>query len=76
MTVTTDDRRRLRKLARRVAEIGELPEMAARRDLWRRHNAMEPSRPVVYVDPQGSWGELILHQVEAAPRAPGQLQPH
>ena len=59
MTVTTDDRRRLRDLAKRVAEIGELPEMAARRDLWRRHNAMERTRPVVYVDPQGAWGELI-----------------
>ena len=59
MDIQPGDRRVLRDLARRVAEIAALPEMAARRDLWRRHNALEPVRPVVYIDPQNSWGELV-----------------
>lgn len=43
----------------RVAEIAAGPIMATRRDLWRRHNALERVRPVIYVDPQGAWCELI-----------------
>lgn len=54
-----EDRRILRDLAQRVAEIAAMPIMTERRDLWRRHNALEQVRPVVYVDPQGSWCELI-----------------
>ena len=53
------DRDALRELARRVAECAERPIMRERRELWRRHNRMEPVRPVVFVDPQGSWWELL-----------------
>lgn len=58
--ISPEDRRVLRDLARRVAEIGRGEEMAQRRRLWKRHTAMDRSvRPVVYIDPQGSWDELI-----------------
>jgi hypothetical protein len=54
------DREILRGLARRAAEIAALPEMDARRRLWKRHNAMDKTaRPVIYIDPQRSWCELI-----------------
>ncbi|MDD2710746.1 MAG: hypothetical protein PHV34_22425 [Verrucomicrobiae bacterium] len=59
MMMSNEDRRVLRDLAQRVAEIAAMPVMAERRDLWRRHNAMEKVRPVIYVNPQGSWGELV-----------------
>ena len=57
--ITAAERTVLRDLARRVAEIAALPEMEERRALWRRHNSMEKSRPAVYINPQGSWGELL-----------------
>ncbi|MDH7571651.1 MAG: hypothetical protein QHJ73_18895, partial [Armatimonadota bacterium] len=53
------DRAVLRSLAARVAEIAQLPEMAARRDEWRRHNGLRPGRPMILVFPEGSWSELI-----------------
>lgn len=53
------DRQIVRELALRIAEIAVRPIMATRRDLWRRHNALECVRPVIYVDPQGAWCELI-----------------
>ncbi|MDO9542044.1 MAG: hypothetical protein Q7J98_06945 [Kiritimatiellia bacterium] len=59
MMLETQDRRILRDLAQRVAEIAGMPLMAERRVLWRRHNALEKVRPLVYINPQRSWCELI-----------------
>ncbi len=56
---TTGDRRRLRDLANRVAEIAALPVMAERREMWRRHNALRRVRPMILVFPEGSWRELL-----------------
>jgi hypothetical protein len=53
------DRRILRELAQQVADAAAAPIMAERRELWRRHSRMLPSRPAVYIDPQGSWCELV-----------------
>ncbi len=53
------DRLVLRNLALNVAEAADRPVMTARRELWRRHNRMEPVRPVVFVAPQGAWKELV-----------------
>jgi hypothetical protein len=53
------DRTVLRDLARRVAEIGALPEMEARRREWKRHNSLGPGRPMMLIFPEGSWGELL-----------------
>jgi len=58
--MTSDqDRRVLRDLARRVAEIAELPVQAERRELWRKHNSLQPARPMILVFPEGSWEELL-----------------
>jgi hypothetical protein len=57
--ITAAERTVLRRLASRVAEIAALPEMDERRRLWRRHTAMEDVRPAIYINPQGSWGELM-----------------
>lgn len=54
-----NDRRILRSLAARVREIAELPEMAERRRRWRRHNALDPERPLVLCFPEGAWEELL-----------------
>ncbi len=58
-TVSAGDRRILRDLARRVAEIVSLPVMAQRRAMWTKHNGLERVRPMVLVFPEGSWRELL-----------------
>ena len=57
--IPSEDRRVLRELALRVAEIASLPEQAHKADAWRRHNRLERLRPMVLVFPEGSWRELI-----------------
>jgi len=53
------DRAILRRLAARVAEIAALPEQAARRELWYRHNALQGGKPIVLAFPEGGWRELL-----------------
>ncbi|MFB3893080.1 MAG: hypothetical protein ACE15C_13775 [Phycisphaerae bacterium] len=59
LAMTTSDRKILRDLARRVAEIAALPIMAERRELWKRHNSLGKCRPMILVFPEGSWRELL-----------------
>jgi hypothetical protein len=53
------DRAILRDLAKRVRDIAALPVMEERRELWRRHNRLQPVRPMILVFPEGAWGELL-----------------
>lgn len=53
------DRQIIRRLAERVAEIAELPVMAERREMWKRHHALDRVGPMVLVSPEGSWRELV-----------------
>ena len=63
MTITQRDKRILRDLAKRVAEIGSLPIMTKRREMWKRHNRLERVRPMILVFPEGSWRELLPQSV-------------
>jgi hypothetical protein len=49
-TITSDERRYLRELARKQAEYAALPVMAERTALWYRHNALRGERPVVVME--------------------------
>lgn len=53
------DRTIIRDLAKRVAEIAAQPIMSELRDMWKRHHALERVRPMIIVQPEGSWAELI-----------------
>lgn len=57
--INRHDRTILRDLAQRVAEIAERPIMAERKREWKRHNALQPGRPMILIFPEGSWGELL-----------------
>lgn len=57
--IPAHDRNILRDLARRVAEIAELPIMAERKKEWKRHNSLQPGRPLILIFPEGSWSELL-----------------
>jgi hypothetical protein len=47
--VTPRDRDILRELAKRYVEVCADREQPIRRDLWRRHNSLKPTRPLIYV---------------------------
>lgn len=52
----------LRKLAERVAALAALPEMKDKRELWRRHNRLEATRPVIFCDPENGWNEIVTER--------------
>jgi len=59
--VGADDRRVLRELAKRVAELAARPIEDKKRKLWYAHNALESVRPLVFCDPENGWYEIIPH---------------
>lgn len=59
MSINQHDTEILRALAARQAEIAASPEMAQKADLWRRHNDLETNEPVISLDPQIGWCEIL-----------------
>jgi hypothetical protein len=59
MALTPTERDVLRDLAKQVAEIAAHPRHAAQREMWKRHNALRPGKPMVLVFPEGAWSELL-----------------
>jgi len=61
--ITQKDKKILRDLAKRVADIAELPIMEQRRHMWKQHNQLKRVRPMILVFPEGSWRELLPQSV-------------
>jgi hypothetical protein len=59
LSISSEDRTRLRDLAKRVAEIAALPVQAERRRLWFHQNRLERTRPLILVFPEGGERELL-----------------
>lgn len=57
--ISPADRTILRELAKKVADIAALPIQAERRALWKQHNSLRPTRPLILIFPEGSWEELL-----------------
>ncbi len=57
--ISQSERETLRRLAGEVAELAARPSEAEKRELWRRHNALEPTRPLIFCDPENGWNEII-----------------
>lgn len=53
------DRQILRELAKQIAEIGNHPRQARLRAMWKLHNSLKKTKPMVLVSPEGSWGEIF-----------------
>ena len=53
------DREVLRGLASRLALLASRPSEAEKRELWYSHNALATRRPVVLVDPENGWNEIV-----------------
>jgi len=63
--VRGEDREVLRKLAGKVAELAARPIEAEKRELWTRHNELEPVRPLIHCSPEGGWKEILTAEVMA-----------
>ena len=57
--VSGGDRDILRRLAEQVRLLSERPTEREKRDLWYRHNDLEPARPLIFCDPENGWIEII-----------------
>jgi hypothetical protein len=62
LTMSAADREVLRGLAGRVAELAARDAERHKRDLWYRHNALEPTRPLVFCDPENGWKEIVTEE--------------
>ncbi len=52
----------LQSLAEEVATLAAMPAMQEKRELWRRHNRLEKTRPVIFCDPENGWNEIITER--------------
>ena len=52
LKLSTNDREVLRGLAWHVVELAARPIEDDKRALWYRHNALDPTRPVILCDPE------------------------
>ncbi len=59
LTITKKDCGILRELARKVAEIAARPIEFEKRELWYKHNSLQPTRPLIFCDPENGWNEII-----------------
>ena len=53
------EKKRLRELAKSVAEIAALPVQQERIKLWTEHNDLKTKEPLVFIDPENGWNECI-----------------
>ncbi len=62
LVIGRGDQEMLRCLAGRVAELAACPIEDEKRDLWYRHNALQPTRPLIFCDPENGWNEIITDE--------------
>ncbi len=53
------DKAILRDLGKKVAEIAARPIMAERKQLWKDHNMLKNTRPLILCDPENGWNEIL-----------------
>ena len=59
--ILPEDREILRKYARKVAFLADEPIQEERRTLWLRNRSLKETRPLIFIDPEYAWYEIILH---------------
>ena len=59
LDISGSERATLRRLAAKVGELASRPIEAEKRELWRRHNSLESTRPLIFCDPENGWNEII-----------------
>lgn len=56
---SSEEKEVLRALGKQVAEIAERPDMAEKAKLWTAHNDLKTDTPLVFIDPENGWNEII-----------------
>ncbi|MFH1084995.1 MAG: hypothetical protein V1772_04455, partial [Chloroflexota bacterium] len=59
LRISPPERETLRALAQRVAELAARPIEQEKRALWLDHNDLRETRPLVFIDPENGWNEII-----------------
>ena len=59
LRLSSRDKEVLRGLAAAVAELTVRPMEDQKKNLWRRLNDLESTRPLVFCDPENGWNEII-----------------
>lgn len=59
LTISPADRAILQPLARQVAALAARPIEEEKRQLWLHHNALQPTRPLIFCDPENGWHEIF-----------------
>ena len=54
------DKNILRDKAKKMLEISKLDEQEKKKALWYEHNELKTKMPVIFVDPENGWNEIIL----------------
>lgn len=57
--INSEEKKIIRELAKKVADIAQLPVMSQRREMWKKHNGLQDTKPMILVFPEGAWHELI-----------------
>ena len=52
----------LRKLAEKVATLSSDPGTQEKCELWKKHNALEKTRPLVFCHPENAWNGVIAER--------------
>ncbi len=63
ISVTDKDRKILRDLAGRVAEIAEQEIQKKKIKLWKDHNSLKTTQPVILADPENGWNDIITEDI-------------
>jgi hypothetical protein len=57
--ISHKDKEVLRGLAGQLAEYASRTIESEKRELWRKHNDLEQTRPLVFCDPENGWNEIF-----------------
>ncbi len=57
--ISASDRDLLRRLAHKLAALAARPAEVEKRELWRSHNSLQTKRPLLLVDPENGWNEIV-----------------
>lgn len=59
VVISNSDKQILRGLAAKKAELADQRIQKEKRELWYKHNSLQYTRPLVLVDPENGWNEII-----------------
>ena len=59
LDIPKKDRYMLRELAYKVKDISSKSEQREKIQLWKDHNMLNKTRPVIFCDPENGWNEII-----------------